>query len=461
VRPAGGHAARRIHGFRGPMAAFQARNLTLRAWPALRRQAGHHNGPMPLSATPPAGRPVTPPAATPAATSADPPGGPAAGAAATGALARALSRVMPIPVWRAYLWACLPLFLLYAVATETDGVLSRGIDVGSALHGAVRGVGPAILLLIPVWHFCGWMERRGFSAGRSIANHAAMAAIYAVAWHGAVYGMIWAVQGAPSAERARNNWFLWQGLWGMMIYGAAAGGFTAWRAIERARVEAAATAQAQALLARAELSALRNKLDPHFLFNTLHSILALVRRDPPRAEQALLRFSDLLRQLLDTERDSEHSGEDRILLAREIDFTRDYLALESLRLGDRLSVDWRLDDDALDTRVPALCVQPLVENAIKHAFNPRSAPGRLSLSARCIDGALEIDVADDGPGCDPAQAEASRGLGLRTVTRRVQLAGGRLDLHTRPGAGFRVCVRLPVADPHPAVLSGTQSRAPL
>jgi LytS/YehU family sensor histidine kinase len=199
------------------------------------------------------------------------------------------------------------------------------------------------------------------------------------------------------------------------------------------------------LLARAELSALRNKLDPHFLFNTLHSILALVRRDPPRAEQALLRFSDLLRQLLDRERGSadESGGEDRLLLAREIDFTRDYLALEALRLGPRLSVDWQLDDAALDARVPFLCVQPLVENAIKHAFNPRSAPGRLTLSARPIAAGLQIEVADDGPGCDPARAEASAGLGLRTVRRRVELAGGRLEVQTRPGAGFRVRIDLP------------------
>lgn len=351
--------------------------------------------------------------------------------------------VMPPAVWRAFALACLPLFLVYMVAVETDGVLTKAFSPWSAFVNTGRNLGPAFVLLIPVWAYTGWMERRGFGVARVLANHAGMAFVFAAAWHLALYLLIWATFGQKSAEKARSMWFLWQGMWGMMMYWAAAGGFTAYRAIERARVEAAASAQAQALLARTELDALRNKLNPHFLFNTLHSIIALTRRDAQAAERALLKFSELLRHVLDTER----SGEDEVTLQQELDFTRDYLALEALRLGERLSVDWRVDERALAVVVPALSVQPLVENSIKHAFNPRSTPGRLVIAAATADdGVLRVRIEDDGPGQDETVVAASPGLGLRTVARRLALAyDGAAGLHvrSRPGAGFVVELVVP------------------
>ena len=354
---------------------------------------------------------------------------------------------MPAQVWRGYLLGCGALFLVYLVASETDGDFSRGFDVPRALLGALRGVGPAFVLLLLLWSYTGWLQRRGFSAPALIAQHLVLAVIFAVAWHASIYAMLYLWYGVAEAERARGNWFIWQGMWGMMMYGAAAGGFSAYRAIEQARIEAAASAQAQALLARTELAALRNKLNPHFLFNTLHSILALVRRDARAAEDALLKFSDLLRHVLETER----SGEDQVPLQQELDFTRDYLALEALRLGERLQVAWELDPDALHCAVPALSVQPLVENSIKHAFAPRSERGQLRIAVRRdrANGLLNIEVSDDGPGGDAAAAFAGQGLGLKTVARRLELAypgRGGLRVVTAPGAGFAVHLQLPADD---------------
>jgi LytS/YehU family sensor histidine kinase len=241
-------------------------------------------------------------------------------------------------------------------------------------------------------------------------------------------------------------------MWLMMMYWAAAGGFSAYRAIERARQAGAAAAQAQALLAQTELAALRNKLNPHFLFNTLHSILALVRKEPKRAEAALHRFSDMLRYVLDTER----SGNDQVLLRDELAFTEQYLALEALRLGDRLRLEWDVDDEALSATVPALTVQPLVENSLKHAFNPRSTPGTLRLRVRREGERLHIEVGDDGPGCTlppDGGLPAGSGLGLPTVARRLALrygAAARLQLDSRPGHGFAVHLQLPLTAPEAA-----------
>ncbi|MFT7776495.1 sensor histidine kinase [Roseateles sp.] len=215
--------------------------------------------------------------------------------------------------------------------------------------------------------------------------------------------------------------------------------------LTRGVAEAAAAAQAQTLLARSELAALRNKLNPHFLFNTLHSILALVRKDARRAEDALFMFSEMLRYLLDTER----SGDDQVLLRDELAFTEQYLALEAIRLGDRLRIDWQVNDDVMALTVPALSVQPLVENSIKHAFNPRSEPGTLRLLVRREAGELRVTVADDGPGArlpPSGGLPQGQGLGLRTVARRLKLRWGDealLDVTSKPGAGFKVEMRLP------------------
>jgi len=351
----------------------------------------------------------------------------------------------PREVLRIYALAWLPVLLIYLVAVETDGVWARGFNLWSALHGTLRNMGPQFLLLLLLWPATGWMEARRLGAARQVAVHALLAVGFVAAWYGLLWLWIVLESGITAAERARANWFIWQLEFGMLAYAAAAGGFSAYRAVQRARTEAAAAAQAQTLLARSELAALRNKLNPHFLFNTLHSILALVRKDAARAEAALFTFSEMLRYLLDTER----SGDDQVLLRDELAFTEQYLALEAIRLGDRLRVDWQVDEDLLGRSVPALSLQPLVENSIKHAFNPRSEPGLLRVRIDSADGALRLQVADDGPGVQlPADGALppGTGLGLRTVARRLALRWGeaaRFEVRSAPGQGFTVEMSLP------------------
>jgi signal transduction histidine kinase len=349
-------------------------------------------------------------------------------------------------LWLWYSLGWLPLLVIYMIAGETDGNLANGINIVQALGFALRGIFPAVILLTLVWPLTGWMERNNFSAPRTLANHAAMAIIFAVTWKLSVYLIFYFNYGYEAAERARRSWFIWQFMWGLMIYSSIAGGFSAYRAIERAKAQAQAVADAQMLLVRSELSALRNKLNPHFLFNTLHSIIALVRKDNKKAESALIRFSDMLRYVLNTEK----SGEDVVTLDEELDFTRNYLELEALRLGERLTVKWEVDESTKCVCVPALSVQPIVENSIKHAFNPRCEPGVLTIRAGFTDSTqsvLKIDIEDDGQGCEPQLAMSGSGLGLKTVARRLELAfgcKGHFDVDTSPGKGFRVTMHFPV-----------------
>jgi sensor histidine kinase YesM len=134
-------------------------------------------------------------------------------------------------------------------------------------------------------------------------------------------------------------------------------------------------------------------------------------------------------------------------LEEEIAFTRGYLALERIRLGDRLIVEEAIDENALDSLIPALTLQPLVENAVRHGIAPRSRGGTIRIDVRIEGERLLLVVEDDGMGADPAEAEDANGLGLRTVRQRLNARYDGLSclaVRTSPGDGFRVDVSLPL-----------------
>ncbi|MEW6269589.1 MAG: histidine kinase [Thermodesulfobacteriota bacterium] len=284
------------------------------------------------------------------------------------------------------------------------------------------------------------LERHAVFAGRRgrrLALHAAVALLTTVLGTALVYASVRFTQPDAVASFVRGPLY-WSAAWWVVLYGLVA---TAWHAVrERDRLRARELAAAQA-----ELHALRARLDPHFLFNTLHSLGVLVREDRGLAEEALDQFGELMRYVLRTSR----AGED-VPLADEIDFVRSYLALEKLRLGDRLRVVEDLDDDALDCSVPPLLVQPLIENAIRHGIAPLRRGGTVELSARHEGGTLTIRVRDDGAGCDAASVARSAGLGLDAVARQLAArfpAEHRFAAGPRPEGGFEVQLSLPASVP--------------
>ena len=221
----------------------------------------------------------------------------------------------------------------------------------------------------------------------------------------------------------------------------------------RANRAALLAAQAEASLVRAELAAISGKLNPHFLFNTLNSIIFLTRKDPGAAERALLSFARMLRYLLDANR----GAADRVPLREELDFVRDYLGLESLRLGARQAVVWQIDPAATEETIPPLTLQPLVENAIVHGIAPRTETGTVTIE--CLRLAppdrLLLRVTDDGagdawpPAAAPANTGKAGGVGLAALQRRFALDYGgkaRFAVRSAPGEGFCVEIVLPASD---------------
>jgi sensor histidine kinase YesM len=338
-------------------------------------------------------------------------------------------------MWRNYALGWTAYIVLLCVVLPLDK-MSNGFTWRNTLYLVWTALQALVLALH--WPLGGWLERRQASPALKALIHAVCAPVAGIACYALalrLYGL-----SKPWTE------YISAVLYSMLSYTAIAAIFQTIRANDARRRQEASLQQAQALLVASELNALRSKLNPHFLFNTLHSIIALTRRDPDAAETALFQFSDMLRYVLDTEK----TGNDRVTLDDELRFVRDYLELESLRLGPRLRVEWELDDAAGGHALPALSLQPLVENSIKHAFNPHSRPGRLVIRTRLDTAArmLTLTVRDDGPGADVAAVRASNGLGIRTVDRRLRLeygAANGLAIQTVPGAGFAVTMAIPLA----------------
>lgn len=227
----------------------------------------------------------------------------------------------------------------------------------------------------------------------------------------------------------------------LLIYTAAAGTGAALVLHRRYRDRELATMRLQAELSAARLDALRGQLQPHFLFNSLHSIASLARAgDNAGVVRLIAGFSDILRHLLST-------GERRLSLRDELALVERYLEIQRVRFADRLDVSIDLDPDAAEARVPLLIVQPLVENALRHGLASRVEPGAVRVHAWRDNGATRIDVDDTGAGLPPGWSLASTaGTGLRNLASRLEAEfGAAASLQVAPGpqGGVRATVRVP------------------
>jgi sensor histidine kinase YesM len=215
-------------------------------------------------------------------------------------------------------------------------------------------------------------------------------------------------------------------------------------------------AELQAQLAQAQLQALKMQLQPHFLFNTLHSISALVYIDVEAADKMIARLGDFLRLTL------ENSGTQEVTLQQELEFLKCYLEIERIRFQDRLTTTLHVDAQALDTQVPNLILQPIVENAIRHGIAPRSTPGRIDIQAERKNGTLRIRIKDNGPGLTlnrSLERNFKEGVGLANTRARLQQLYGaahRFELANDPRGGLIVTLEIPSETPdsfrHQAVI---------
>ena len=359
-------------------------------------------------------------------------------------------------MWYAAAWA--PYSLLYlAVFLGQQG--GSGKSVGSALWSTAVNVSSAALIGFAVAQTTYGLAllRVRPSLMRMLANHAAASLVYSTS----LYLTICTAFGLP-ALLTRGTWewewitgpgLLWQLLTGVMLYVTLAGLAHALGVTQQLRESEVRVHAVEALRARAELQALRAQVHPHFLFNTLHSVMALIRRDPPRAEAAvehlaaLLRYS-LRRNAVDVDKVADSTMDEQLA------FVRDYLALETLRYRERLEVCIAVEEGLMHLPVPSFTLQPLVENAIKHGISARRAGGRIMITS-VVDGNYALlRVRADGleGGFDEARAlvDGEAGLGLHLVRERLRISFGERATvtHGRPSpTAFEVSVRFPLTAP--------------
>ena len=208
---------------------------------------------------------------------------------------------------------------------------------------------------------------------------------------------------------------------------------------EAVRLQAQA-AQLQAQLADARLSALRMQLNPHFLFNTLHAVSALVERDPRGVRRMIARLSELLRTSLD------EADEPEVPLARELTFTERYLDVIRIRFQGNLDVNMHADEDVRNALVPNLILQPLVENAIKHGISKLCSGGYIEVTATREGERVIISVRDNGPEVNLDKPPSPHSLGLRNTRARLAALYGpvqSLTLKHAEGGGLIAQVSLP------------------
>jgi signal transduction histidine kinase len=298
-----------------------------------------------------------------------------------------------------------------------------------------------------------WSERDPLAPGKvralraQVPRHLARAVAASVASGLAIWATRWVgdrLEGTSGSLTLRQMWsnlFSSWLLFDLFMYGIALSIVSAlvWqRQLRAAEVDAA---RLETALAQTEIKLLKAELDPHFVFNALHTISALVHRDPAAADRMISRLSDFLRLSL------KSTGALEVSLRQELAHLRSYMEVQMVRFRGRLTLAVDVPPELLCCQVPNLLLQPLIENVVKHAVAVGLEPVHAAVRARRRGELLEIEIADDGPGLPPAGPQARReGIGLANTRARLRKLYGdahRLTLEDRPEGGARLVVELP------------------
>jgi signal transduction histidine kinase len=321
--------------------------------------------------------------------------------------------------------AWLPFFALWFFFA----MLYAHYPLSTALVISTISMGSASLMGIAVWHICQrwpWPLRLDL---KFYFLQIFLASVYSILWSISVFGLEALRRGVnPLRDFWKSPVLGWQLLMGLWLYGLFAGVSYAVQTRNRLHEKEVLAARAEVLAVAARLDAIRARLNPHFLFNALHTLAAMVKFHPTLAESAIERLGDMLRYTL------KEDGRELVEFAEEYEFTRQYIAFEQLRYEDRLKVDLQIDPESFEFDVLPFSIQTLAENAVRHAISIRPEGGCIWIKCSCQDGRLTVSVRDDGSGRG-ADTGQSHQFGLRSLQERLRAAYGAtadLRLHSSP-----------------------------
>jgi hypothetical protein len=263
-----------------------------------------------------------------------------------------------------------------------------------------------------------------------VAAHCVFAAVYAIALLvlNSIIESVWRGRMVISVGPSLTA-FLILGVW---LYVMIAG--VSYTALATGRA-----ARAEANAARAQLAALRSQLNPHFLFNALHTVVQLIPREPKRAAQAAEQLAGLLRGTIEEDRDL-------VSVSEEWAFVERYLAIERIRFGDRLRVHVKMTEESRRALIPVFAVQTLIENAVRHGAAPRVEPTDITITGSMEKGALTFVVHDTGGGASVDQLEGRGGTGIKRLRDRLAVLYGseaRLEFASGATGGFSASLVIP------------------
>jgi two-component system, LytTR family, sensor kinase len=339
------------------------------------------------------------------------------------------------------------LALLTSLAVYASSGAEQPVPWGPLLRQEFKNWYACGLLALGVLWFCGKNRLEPGKVMRWVMIHFAAACVFSMIY---VVVTSWWVAGERSVmnpgqiltfsylfKKMALHYFVMN----LILYWMVVFGHFAWLYYQRFREHEMHTAQLQRELVQARLDALRMQLNPHFLFNTLHAISALIHDQPEAADRMVARLSELLRLSLDPAKPQE------VPLNEELAFLEGYLEIEQTRFPERLRITRQIQADTRAALVPFLLLQPLVENAIRHGIEPREQSGRLEITACRHDGKLELRVTDDGPGLSQTSTEPAReGIGLSNTRSRLRHLYGEdfsLELKDLPQGGLEARIVLP------------------
>lgn len=344
--------------------------------------------------------------------------------------------------WVAYLG-------LYVTAALNEQNAGLGAALGMALANTVPPAGLAVLVAL---------RRRDLlrperTLVRTFLVHLGVGVLFAVA-NAALITLCLTLFGLEEQRAWPDDalaYFALRIVGALFLYTILAG-FLMWaESIRRVHESRTMAAREAMLRAQAEAKSLRAQFNPHFVFNTLHSLMLLVRADPPAAERAIEDVAELIRYASVLQR----RDVDFVPLAKELEVARRYLALEKMRLEDRLRVVWEVEVEPSEVLVPAFALQTLLDNAVRHGLETKSEGGSVTVGVAARDGTLRLEVVDDGEGADPETVSGATGHGLHLLARRLEALYGddaSLSWTTAPGRGFTAEVRFPARSPGSAAV---------
>jgi signal transduction histidine kinase len=324
------------------------------------------------------------------------------------------------------------------------------VPVSGAIISAITATVPAALLGLLVWMLVGrfpwpdgetWFDQRVVAF---VAAHVLAMVAFTVTWTVTAPVASLLMEGGSLAElQWETQTYVWRLFMGVLLYVIVAGLSYAAHINKRLRRQQQIAARAEAIAAKANLAAMRSQLQPHFLFNALHSISSLIDSDRDKASDAVELLGDLLRYAV-RERET-----DLVSLDEEWQFVSDYIELQLLRFGDGVSVVMEPLDGAGQIRVPPFVLQPLVENAFVHGMEARSNKGQISISARRSGSSLRLLVEDNGFSPDHGIAlkrqDGTAGTGLDNLRLRLESIYGdraKLTITNNDGGGTRAFIEL-------------------